>query len=134
LTKNNIVGIKDYLFPPQIRGGRTPLSPFIGSLSAPLLPPPFSWLLCTVATTIAVAMAATAAVAVAVAAIAVAIAATAAVAIAIARGCTGEFPARRMKKNLFGFMYATKIVRASRANLAFSPPPPSPILSNTMFK
>ena len=27
----------------------------------------------------------------------------------------------------------TKIVRASRANLAFSPLPPSPILSNTMF-
>ena len=32
-----------------------------------------------------------------------------------------------------GSMYATKIVRACRANLAFSPLPPSPILSNTMF-
>jgi hypothetical protein len=49
------------------------------------------------------------------------------------RGCTGEFPARRTKKNLFGSTYATKIVRTSRANLAFSPPPPSPIFLNTMF-
>jgi hypothetical protein len=38
--------------------------------------------------------------------------------------CTGEFPARKSKKSLFGSTYATKIVRAGRADWAFSQLPP----------
>ncbi len=38
-------------------------------------------------------------------------------------GCTGEFPARKSKKTLFGSMYATKIGRVGRAECGFFPSP-----------
>jgi hypothetical protein len=77
---NNIDEIRDYLFPPQICGGRTPLPPSIGSSSAP------AYLLsvhycAVVAAAIAVTIATTAAVAVTMAAITDTIAATAAIAV-----------------------------------------------------
>jgi hypothetical protein len=42
-----------------------------------------------------------------------------------------NFPLEEQKK-FFGSTYATKIVRASHANLAYSPLPHLPILLNTM--